>query len=132
VPDARDHRAAAISVEYTIAAVGGVCSGLSTDRADPGLRGGPVAALIDRSLGATLANLDHVRRCGAALVDELHRRAALCEQYSADMQRFHERHRTWSRAVIRYERAVAGHQRARWPGDEPQSPAPPFAGAEVG
>jgi hypothetical protein len=132
VPDARDHRAAAISLEHAIAAVGGVCAGLATDRTDPGLRGGPIEALIDRAFAASLANLDQVQRCGVALVDELHRRAALCDQYSADVQRFQERHRTWSKAVIRYERAIADHQRARWPGNEPRPPAPPFAGAEVG
>ena len=132
MPDARDHRAAAISVEYAIAAVGGISAGLSADRADPGLGGGPIAALIDRSLGVSLANLDHVQRCCAALIDELHRRAALCDQYAVDVQQFHERHRTWSEAVAGYERALADHQRARWPGDEPQPPTPPFAGAEVG
>jgi hypothetical protein len=132
VPDARDHRAAAISVEHAIAAISGVRAQLSTDRADPGLRGGPLAALIDRSFGVALANLDHVHRCCAALIDELHRRAALCDQYAEEMQRFYEQHRSWSKAVARYERALDDLQRARRPGAEPQPPAPPFAGAEVG
>ena len=132
VPDARDHRAAAISVEHAAAAVGGIAAALATHRTDPGLCGGPIAPLIDRAFGVSLANLDHVQRCCAALVDELHRRAALCDQYTADMQRFEERHRTWSNAVVRYERALAAHQRARSPGAEPRSPTPPFAGAEAG
>jgi hypothetical protein len=127
-----DHRAAAVSVGHAIDALVAVRAGLDADRSDIGIRGGPVAGLVDRAIGVSLTNLDHLHRRCSALIDELHRRAALCDQYTIDLRRYHDAHRSWANAVDRYHSARAEHRRARWPGDEPVPPAPPFAGAEAG
>ena len=125
------HRAEASSLTDLLDTIRAVRSDLLHDRDDLGVRGG-TARFVTWAIDATVTGFEELGRIAAALVDELHRRAALCDQYTADLQRYDVDHRRWEVAVERYRARLDTDQPTRWPGSEPVPPAAPFAGAVAG
>lgn len=129
MPTAAEHRAEASSLTAMLDTVGNIRTGLRRDRDDVGVHGGSTWIVVG-AIDASVTDLDELGRQLTALVDELHRRAALCDQYTADLQRYEDAHRRWELAVHRWR--TADDDGRRWPGPEPVAPAVPFAGAVAG
>lgn len=129
MPTAAEHRSEASSLTAVLDTVSSVRTGILRDRDDLGVRGG-TTWLVVGTIDATTADLDELGRHVTALVDELHRRAALCDQYTADLQRYADAHRRWETAVHRWR--TADDDERRWPGPEPVPPVAPFTGAVAG
>ena len=115
----------------TIETIRAVRSDVLSDRDDLGTRGGSVR-VVSWAIAASVTGLEDLGRLVAAIIDELHRRAALCDQYTAELQRHAAAHRRWVAAVGEYRTRVDTDHPTRWPGPEPTAPAAPFPGATAG
>lgn len=113
-------------------ALSGVCAAIDDCDRDLGFDGGVVAPLVHRALVATHANVTHVGRHVAAVIDELHRRAALCDRFTEEWRRYESRHASWAAQYRRWRDTHDEVAQASWPGPEPLPPTPPFPGAVVG
>ena len=131
MPTAAEHRAEATSLTDLLDTIRVVRSDLLHDRDDLGVRGG-TTRLVTWAVDAAVTGCEELGRIGAAIVDELHRRATLCDQYTADLQRYDDAHRRWVIAVERYRARIDTDHPTPWPGAEPLPPAAPFAGAVGG
>ena len=131
MPTAADHRREAGSLTDLLDSARNVRARIVHDRDDVGIRGGP-SMVVGWAFDAAVADLDQLGRVGASLFDELHRRAGLCDQYTAALQRHTDAHRRWVAALDRYRATVATDHPAPWPGPEPLPPVAPFRGAEAG
>ena len=131
MPTAAEHRAEATSLTDLLDTLRVVRSDLVRDRDDLGVRGG-TTRFVTWAIDATVTGFEELGRTAAAIVDELHRRAALCDQYTADLQRYDHTHRRWTVAVQRYHARVDTDHPTPWPGVEPLPPAVPFPGALAG
>lgn len=131
MPTADEHRAEARALTDLLDALRPVRADVERDRDDLGVRGG-TSYLVRWSLDAVAGDLDELGRLTTAVVDELHRRAMLCDQFTADLRRFDDAHHRWTAAVHRYRATADTDEPARWPGPEPHPPAAPFAGAVAG
>jgi hypothetical protein len=131
MPTALEHRSEARRLTDTLDTLRNVRAELLHDRDDLGVRGG-TTHVVRWALDAAVADVDEVGRLGTALVDELHRRAALCDQYTADLARYDDAHRQWTADVRRYRLTADTEHPTRWPGAEPRPPAGPFPGAVAG
>ena len=100
-------------------------------RSETGVTGGSVATSIDTAYAASIANTSALAGKCVAIVDELNRRARLCDQYTADMQSYERRFSTWSDRRLRYFQALDDGNPVAWPGPAPAPPPPPFPGAET-
>lgn len=131
MPTAAEHRAEASSLVDTLDTIRVVRSDLLGDRDHLGVRGG-TTRFVTWAVDASLAGLEELGRIVTAIVEELHRRAAICDQYTADLQRYDDAHRRWVVAVQRYRARIDTDHPTRWPGSEPLPPAMPFPGAVAG
>jgi hypothetical protein len=132
MPTTAEHRQEALALTYSVQALTGVCAAVDSCDRHLGFDGGVVAPLVHRAFEATHANVTHVGRHVAALIDELHRRAALCEQFTDDWRRYESRHARWVTELRRWRDTQGQLVQAPWPGPEPVPPTPPFPGAAVG
>ncbi len=76
----------------------------------------------------------HARSTGAIavdLIDELHRRAAVCDHFDAEMRTWRRAHDRWVHDVRHYRQATSAGISAHWPGPEPTPPPRPFREAEA-
>lgn len=131
MPTAAEHRHEAATLTDLLDSARSARAQIVHDRDDLGVRGGS-ALVVGWALDASTADLDELGRLGALLVDELHRRAGLCDQYTSALQRHAETHRRWLAAVGRYRATVAAGHPSPWPGPEPLPPVAPFPGAVAG
>ena len=131
MPTAAEHRAEASSLANALDTVRAVRSDLVRDRDDLGVRGGSTH-LVRWTIGAAVDDLELLGRLVTAVVDELHRRAAACDQFTAALRRYESSHRGWSAAVREYRATAGTDHPARWPGPEPRPPVSPFPGAVAG
>ena len=131
MPTAAEHRSEAASLTDLLDSARSVRAQIVHDRDDVGLRGGP-SMVVGWALDASVADLDVLGRLGSHLVDELHRRAGLCDEYTAALQRHTDAHRRWVAALDRYRATAAGDHPSPWPGPEPLPPVAPFPGATAG
>lgn len=128
MPTAAEHRGEATALAATIDTARSVRADLHRDRDDLGVRGGGIS-VAGPAVDASITGLDELARLVTALVDELHRRASLCDQYTADLQRYGEAHRRWVVAARQYRARLDTDHPTQWPGPEPLPPAAPFPGA---
>lgn len=131
MPTAAQHRAEAGSLSRALETVSVVRNELVRESDDVGVRGG-TALVVHWSLDASADDLDLLGRLVSAVVDELHRRAAACEQYTLAFDHYERAHRRWAVAVREYRTSSGSDRPGLWPGPEPQPPAVPFAGAVAG
>lgn len=131
MPTAAEHRREAASLSAVLDTIRVVRAEIVHDRDDIGVRGG-TALLVGWMLDAAVTELEQLGRHANHVVDELHRRAGLCEQFTASVQRYEEVHRRWLAAMQRYRATAGAPDPAPWPGHEPVPPAPPFPGAVAG
>jgi hypothetical protein len=131
MPTAAEHRAEASSLARALDTVRAVRSELVRDRDDLGVRGG-TTHLVRWSIGASVDDLDLLGRLVFAVVDELHRRAAACDRFTAAVQQYEHAHRRWTAAVREHRVTADSDHPARWPGPEPHRPVSPFPGAVAG
>lgn len=101
-------------------------------RGDVGLNGGSDALLIDRSLVGSTLNVDRFGQLVDGVIDELERRARLCDVYTQDLADWEVRYRQWTSRRTAYFVALDAGETAPAPGLAPVEPLPPFEGAEAG
>lgn len=106
-------------------------SDLGHDSDHLGVRGG-TSFVVRGAIDTAVADLAELGRLTSAVVDELHRRAALCDQYTAAIRQYEHDHRRWVDAVQRYRATADTDHPVRWPGAEPVPPGVPFPGAVRG
>ena len=131
MPTAAELRADATILADSLEPLRVVRVDVARDWDDLGYRGG-ASFLVRDWLDDAVADVDELARLVTAVADELQRRAALCDQYTADVRRHADARRRWSDAVDRYRAAADTDRPVRWPGPEPEPPALPFPGAEAG
>lgn len=131
MPTAADHRAEADSLGRTLDDLADMRAALARDRDGHGVRSG-TGHVIDWAIAAAVTHVDELGRLTTSLVEELRRRAALCDQYGADLQRYEDAHARWRAAIHRYRDTTGTGHAAPWPGPAPVPPAAPFPGAVPG
>ncbi len=132
MPTASEFRARAAGVEIIVGALTNKWSAIERRRAEPGLSGGRIADAVDTTLAASVANTSELARRCDAVVEELRRRARLCEQFTVEMSAYERSHGRWAARRRQYYEALGSGGTASWPGPFPTRPTPPFPGAEAG
>jgi hypothetical protein len=131
MPTAAEHRAEANVLSDMIETIRAVRSDVLSDRDDLGVTSESIR-IVNWVVGAAITELEALGGIVAFIVNELHWRAALCDQYTAALQRYDEAHRRWATAVQQYRIRFDTDRPARWPGPEPVPPAAPFPWAVAG
>lgn len=131
MPTAAEHRREARCLDLLLEALGAVRWELDRGRHEIGVRGG-TALLVESTMAVAVRDLDELARHLTAAVEELRRRAALCDEYTVEVRRHAERVRRWRAAVLRHRATVGTPHPEPWPGPPPPEPIPPFDGAGVG
>lgn len=107
-------------------------SDMSAVETDPGAAGSPYADALAAVALNQGADIDQLGAEFDNVIHELDRRADLCEQYTADMRQWRDRHDHWNREIIDYRNQRDRGLPGMWPGTAPVEPTRPFPAAEEG
>ena len=132
MPRAQDYRTAATSIENSMESIATMARILDLHRDDFGFSGTSIADTVQRGIIAGATNAGRAGASCAQLVGELHRRAALCDQYTADLTDYRSRVATWNQDLEDWEASSSRGGSARHPGSRPHRPPRPFEGALPG
>lgn len=132
MPRAQDYRNGAATIEHSMDSIAAMSRILDRRRDDFGFSGTSIAGTVQRGIVAGSANASRAAGVCEQLAAELHRRAALCDQYTVDVAAYRNRLSDWTHAYADWEASTSRGGSAHYPGARPQRPPRPFEGAQSG
>jgi|GEM_PF-2353397 len=131
VPTADDFRSAVTEVgtlSDSLSTMGRILDDYDTDF---GFSGSQIADTVRAAIRAGRNNASGTGKLVSPLIEELNRRAVLCDQFTSDMNAYRRDHPAWVQRDASYRAQLARGEIGNPPGREPQRPTAPFDGAQA-